>query len=89
MILLDSTQYNTNYNETIVTQNMQQQYLRSQSHPTSSNTVTTQETIYHPSFQRPYSFTDGQINDFVEIQGEPVLVKENRKYSTLITVMKI
>jgi len=83
MILLDSTQYNKNYNETIVTQNMQHQYIRSQSHPTSSNTVTTQETIYHPSFQRPYSFTDGQVNDLVEIQGEPVFVKENENVGHL------
>ena len=76
MILLDSTQYNKNYNETIVTQNMQHQYLRSQSHPTSSNTIIAQETIYHPCFQRPYSFTDGQVNDLVEIQGEPIFDKK-------------
>ena len=62
---------------------MQHQYIRSQSHPTSSNTVTTQETIYHPSFQRPYSFTDGQVNDLVEIQGEPVFVKENENVGHL------
>ena len=83
MTLLDNTQYNQSYNETIVLQqphqNLQQQFFRSQSHPSSSDTVALNqhECIYNnPSLQRPYSFTGvGQLDDLVEIPGEKFEVK--------------
>ena len=70
MILLDSSQkYNTNYNETIAMQNMQQQYSRSHSHPAPAHYEVHNGT-YNPSLQRPYSFTDGSESGLMDIHGE-------------------
>ena len=73
MTLLDSTQYNQNYQETIVLSHntLPHQYCRSQSHPSSNEVFVGDPEEYihnNPSLQRPYSFTDGE--DFVEIHGE-------------------
>ena len=75
MTLLDSTQYNQNYQETIVLSHntLPHQYCRSQSHPSSNEMFVgdPKEYIQNNQFmQRPYSFTDGEVKDFVEIQGE-------------------
>ena len=75
MTLLDSTQYNQNYQETIVLSHntLPHQYCRSQSHPSSNEVFVgdPRDYIYNnPSLQRPYSFTDGEVKDFFDIQGE-------------------
>ena len=83
MILLDSSQqYNTNNTETVAMQSMQQQYCRSHSHPAPSNSET-QEGIYNPSFQRPYSFTDGQVSGLTDMHGE-----NKRRYENMISTWK-
>ena len=84
MILLDSSQkYNTNYNETIAMQNMQQQYSRSHSHPAPSHYGVHNGT-YNPSLQRPYSFTDGQESGLTDIHGE-----NTTKYQNILSTEKI
>ena len=84
MILLDSSQkYNTNYNETIAMQNMQQQYSRSHSHPAPSHYEVHNGT-YNPSLQRPYSFTDGQESGLTDTHGE-----HTTQYQSIFSTEKI
>merc|ERR1719458_1500788 len=72
MTLLDSTQYNQNYQETIVLSHntLPHQYCRSQSHPSSNEVFVGDPRDYihnNTSLQRPYSFTDGEVKDFIDI----------------------
>ena len=84
MILLDSSQkYNTNNNETVAMQNVQQQYSRSHSHPAPPN-FEAQEGHYNPSLQRPYSFTDGQVSGLTDIHGENKMQYKNVTINPLL-----